>query len=364
MKEEMPKGRRGNGEGNKGSDGLFRVRLTLYCLDGTTKRKSFAAKTKKEAQFKRESYIRENGRMAKLKGMTVLEAMNNWEFSAWPALKPATVRSYRMLKDAFVRTFGDEEISEIQTPEVFAWLKKIGDTHRRTAMNYKAQLSVFFNHTRTIGVITENTIAGLRLKLPKTDSVTRIHNSEQLKAILDRVSSDENRLFFAFLADSALRPWKEAVHLRAGDVGIKQDVYYVRVRDSKTEAGKDRVVPISDEIGRQLIDRQGLLFTSAEGQMMNQSKVSKTWREACQKLGLNPAPQPYSLRRYAITRWCEMGVSMDVAKVWAGHSDIRLIIDVYSQVAKSRQLHGFEEISQRHSKGTVEKQITALGEWI
>lgn len=344
--------RRPNGEGHKRSDGLYRVRLTLTRPDGTRTVKEFAAKTKKMALAKREAYLIAHGRTAPALTASVRELARMWLSSVEPTLKPKTLRSYRGAVREIEALFGTTMIGDIRLPELHEWLTRRAKESARSAGILKSVFSLIFQFGVLRGAVSSNPLAGVKFMFSKysKSTIVRIKDEEELQRILGNIRDSEVRLFFEFLAESGLRPWKEAIHLTAEDLGFENGTYFVHVRESKTEAGADRYVPIPAHIGERLRQKDGLLFETKEGFKLNQSRASLRWRQACERAGLESTPQPYSLRRWAITQWAEREVPVDVAKSWAGHKDSKLVLDVYGFVSRKRQIS--KHVEQK-SKGGV-----------
>ncbi len=347
--------RRPNGEGHKRSDGLYRVRLTLTRPDGTRTVKNFTAKTKKGALAKREAYLIAQGRNAPALTASVRELSGIWLSSVQTTLKPKTLRSYRGAVKEIDAMFGDTMVGDIRLPELHEWLTRRAKESARSAGILKSVFSLIFQFGVLRGAVASNPLAGVKFMFSKysKSTIVRINDEEELQRILLNVRDPEIRLFFQFLAESGLRPWKEAVHLTSDDLGYENGTFFVHVRESKTEAGAGRFVPISEDLGNRLREKDGLLFQSKEGLKLRESRVSQRWREACVRAGLVPNPQTYSLRRWAITQWAEREIPVDVAKSWAGHKDSKLVLDVYGFVSRKRQIS--KHVEQK-SKGTVKGQ--------
>ena len=110
------------------------------------------------------------------------------------------------------------------------------------------------------------------------------------------------------------------------------DQFFVIVTESKTVHG-ERVVPISD---RRVIDyimdaEEGKLFPFAY------EALKTAWRRATDKVGVDA--DVYSLRRYAISKWCETRPLDEVQRL-AGHAQLSLTLQVYNEVQRNRLLLG------------------------
>jgi integrase len=79
----------------------------------------------------------------------------------------------------------------------------------------------------------------------------------------------------------------------------------------------------------------GLVFTRADGQPMNQSTVQRAFATACRKAGLPPT-RLHDLRHTAATLLLGSGASLDDVKRVMGHSSISITSDVYGHRVEGR----------------------------
>lgn len=323
--------RRSNLSGRLHKSGNYEIRVTLTNTSGAKIRKSVYGKTLEDCQYEAHKLIFESNRQAN-ESLTLFELSELWRKS-WK-VSPATVRSYEYGLSLFLPQLGRKQCSALTVPVLMAAVLR-QDTDRKSRQA-KVILGTLLNYGVVVGALTQNPLQGLRSGRSYKPEHRRITTTE-LNETLQSMAED-CRDFFLFLADTGLRPWKEAVGLTRDDLGYSSDEYYVRVGDSKTDAGKGRIVPITDtELAFRLMGKEGRLFPS-------QSTLKRAWK----------ADAPiYALRSYAISRWCESGLDLDVVKMRAGHSDIRLTLDIYNKVEKERVLTG-----QRGMKGVRVSDLT------
>lgn len=222
---------------------------------------------------------------------------------------------------------GGMRCDAITLPAISRFINSM-DTDRKGRL-VRVVLGTLFNHGRLTGAVTHNPLAGVRF--PRSYRPTRVrYTAAHVESVCQGLDPDL-ALFVRFLAETGLRPWKEGHLLTRSDIGRVNDEWYVRVPASKTRAGEGRVVPISDpRILDVLLDREDRLFPLS----------ASTYKRRLSGSGL----LLQALRRLAITRWCERGESLDVVRARAGHSDLRLTLDVYNEVTSMRAVSGVEGV--------------------
>lgn len=313
--------RRANLSGKQRSDGRWEIRLTLTRLDGAKVRKSVYGKTLTEAQANAHAIIFETGRIQS-DSITLAELAELWKAS-WK-LKPATERSYNYALSLIIPRLGNRECQSLKVPDLMALILR-ASTDRKSRM-IRTVLGTLLNYGVMVGALESNPLAGIRS--PRGYRPRRRKTTQQdLAEILEKVDP-RYQPFFRFLADTGLRPWKEALNLTRSDIGRKSDEWYVSVTESKTRAG-ERIVPIADALVVDvIIEQEGKLFP------YSQSTYKRAWAAASEDLPI------YALRSLAIAAWCESGIDLDIIKSRAGHTDIRLTLDIYNEVRQDRVLHG------------------------
>lgn len=332
--------RRSNLSGKLRPDGRYEIRITLTRLDGAKVRKSVYGKTLTEAQAEAHALIFESGR-GYAEGVTLAELADLWRRS-W-RVKPATQRSYEYALSLIEPRLGKRVCHELKVPELMGLVLR-ADTDRKSRL-VRTVLGTMLSYGVMVGALEQNPMIGLRTPRTYTPRRRRV-TVEILEAMLEGIP-DDLKAFFEFLADTGLRPWREAIELKRSDIGYKNDEWFVKVRSSKTAAGI-RLVPISDaKLAHGLMDRTGELFPFS----------ASTYKRAWAKVS-NDVPI-YALRALAIARWCESGVDLDVVKMRAGHTDIRLTLDIYNEVRQDRILTG-----QRGQKGVKISEILARNDGI
>lgn len=320
--------KRSNLEGTKLPDGRWQIRVTLTRLDGAKTRKPVYGKTKAEAQEKAHELIHEHRRSIG-NGTTVGELSKVWKARCFADLAPKTVQCYERSLKTVLATWEHTPVDSLTTPQIVTWLQRLNLGERSVDL-VRTVFGILLQFGKLIGANRDNPLAGVRWKRKKRPVQKRITEAkfEQVIAVLD----PKYRPFFWMLADTGLRPWKECLPVDRMDIGLSMDQFFVVVTQSKTIHG-ERVVPITD---RRVIDQ---ILEVEEGKLFpfTYEALKTAWRRATEKLGIDA--DVYSLRRLAISKWCE-GRPLDEVQRLAGHANLSLTLQIYNEVQRNRLLLG------------------------
>jgi integrase len=330
--------KRSNLEGTKLADGRWQIRVTLTRLDGSKTRKPLYGATKAEAQAKAHALIHEDRRSIG-NGTTVGELASVWKQQAWGDLAPKTIVSYEASLKRILAYWEFTVVDAITTPQIVLWLQKL--THgERTVEIIRRVFGTMLQHGKLIGANRDNPLAGVKLKR-KTRPRQRRVTEEKLEEVLAQLEPK----YHPFCWFLGLRPWKEGLPVERTNIGLSMDQFFVIVEESKTVHG-ERVVPITD---RRVID---YIMDIAEGRLFpfKHEAVKTAWRRATKKAEVDI--DLYSLRRFAISKWCESRPLDEVQRL-AGHANVTLTLQVYNEVHRNRLLLG-----QGISKGIRVSDLT------
>lgn len=320
--------KRSNLEGTKLPDGRWQIRVTLTRLDGSKSRRAVYGTTKAEAQEKAHLLIHQERRSIG-NGTTVKELADIWKHRAWGELAPKTIQCYERSLKHILATWGTIPVDSLTTPQIVTWLQRL-TLGERTVELVRTVFGVMLQFGKLIGANRDNPLAGVRLKRKKRPNQKRITEEkfEKVLACLD----PKYRVFFLTLADTGLRPWKEGLPLERLNIGLSMDQFFVVVTESKTVHG-ERVVPISD---RRVVD---YIMEVEEGRLFpfTYEALKTAWRRATDKAKVDA--DVYSLRRFAISKWCESRPLDEVQRL-AGHAQLSLTLQVYNEVQRNRLLLG------------------------
>lgn len=221
-----------------------------------------------------------------------------------------------------------------------------------TARKLSITLHQIFSQLIRDGVIDRNPADGLELpKKPRKGK--RVLQPEELARIRELLSSDvldaQKRAFLAVLYYFGLRP-EEARALtstdfdfKMGELTVSRALSYANelgeIKGTKTD--NIRVLPIPTaalDMLKEYCDGKEYLFTKVtDGELHTKTSYRRLWASIVKAIDPAPGFTPYVLRRNYATNLYYSGISLKKAAYLMGHSDTKMIMEVYAQIDDSKE---------------------------
>jgi integrase len=321
------------------ANGRWKIVLTLTDAEGKKHQKSISRKTQLAVQQAAKAYLAKQGRKPS-DPHTFSELVGVCKKERWKGLDEDTVIQYDYALERAAAYFEKvKDIRHIDTPMVARYVRALGDEKigGRTIQIHRNVLRIALKYAEELGWIERNPVTDA-IRLPKSakPAEKRRLTLTEARAAIGSEADPEKALFWWLLCESAMRP-VEASTFHKGRIVYSQDSWWVRVQESKTEAGEDRMVLISDELGKALYDwGMDPLFPNIWFQTSTHRRTTlRWWHAACDRGGF-PRTDLYALRKLRITLWRAAGVPDDVVTKMAGHTDIGMAIARYDDVTRER----------------------------
>lgn len=378
---------RANGEGTikrkKRKDGRWEGQYTVTMPDGTLKRKSVYARTKKEVAKKLREAIAESegGLVFDAGNLTVAEYLERWlEGSVRGSVWHTTYRDYKgHVKNHIAPEIGRLKLSKLTATHVQALYRKKLDSGLapRTVQYIHATLHKALDQAvkwRLVPYNVSDAATKPRQQRSERDALTL----RQVFDFLDvaRENGDRFEALYAVAVFTGMRPG-EMLALRWSDLVLDGPEPVARVRRSlskddegrpvfkSTKTEKGRSVALLPEVvealrahrRRQAEERlrysglwrdQDLVFPSETGGPMNwDNLVHRNLKPIMRKAGLPESTRPYDLRHTFATLMLEQGENPKVVQDALGHSRITHTMDTYSHVSPNIQREAFGRLGER-----------------
>lgn len=378
---------RANGEGTikkkKRKDGRWKGQYTVTLPDGTLKRKSVYARTKKEVAKKLREAIAESegGLVFDAGNLTVADYLERWlEGSVRGSVWHTTYRDYKgHVKNHIAPEIGRLKLSKLTATHVQALYRKKLDSGLapRTVQYIHATLHKALDQAvkwRLVPYNVSDAATKPRQQRSERDALTL----RQVFDFLDvaREAQDRFEALYAVAVFTGMRPG-EMLALRWSDLILDGLEPVARVRRSlskddegrpvfkSTKTEKGRSVSLLPEVvealkahrKRQAEERlrysglwqdQDLVFPSETGGPMNwDNLVHRNLKPLMRKAGLPEGTRPYDLRHTFATLMLEQGENPKVVQDALGHSRIMHTMDTYSHVSPNIQREAFGRLGER-----------------
>lgn len=325
--------------GSLRKDGRWRIVVTLTRADGAKIKKAVHAPTQRECQAAARKLIGTNEKRAYKDARSITQAWETWEEEAWERLSPGSIRQHSWAKKRIIAEFGAKDVTHVDAGSVLRWLRKLLASPAlsgNSPKHLKSSLSSLLSFCQECGWIATNPARDVRMPVGARKNPPRPRMSDATLALV--VSKEPDPILadlWETLGQSGLRPG-EALRLTSSDLPYQSDMWWLKVRRSKTAAGEGREVPLPDPLAHRLLEREGALFPGwTKGTHSQYRELTRKWAEALDRAEI-ARTNLYQLRKLAISRWIAAGMPDDVVKELAGHSSIRLTKDWYNQVGKAR----------------------------
>lgn len=345
--------------------------------DGKPIRKRITGNTKAELEANRRKVLAEYGSVRSPSDITLGKYAEKW-FSSNKSVRSANTQAmylYAIKKLAPISSLKLKDVTRVDLQEVINSYWDEPSACQKLTMTIKA----IFRAAAVDGIINYN--PALTLERPKViKKPRRILSSQEVFAIRSALDDPMERLYIDVLYCFGLRPG-EAWALMPSDFDLKKkrltvsravafDVNVPVIKGTKTD--NVRRLPIPDMLIPELKDYfaalPGLyLFHLRNGQLLTKSAATKLWARIIKKanaaLGGNEhicvteGITQYTFRRTFATDLYYSGISMKKAAQLMGHTDTKMIMEVYAQLDDEREdlsaLNDRFDLQCGHEMGTA-----------
>lgn len=301
----------------------YAVRVTTGWEDGKQKRKYLSYHAEYTEALGALLQFNNQGIVEDLSGMTLQEVFDKWIVRVEAkGLSPTVVTGHRMAQKRF-GLLGNTPMRKIKTDHLQDWLNGL-DLKPASKGKVKQTLSQMYDYAFTNDIVEKNYAKALEVteKVEKTGS---IFTTEQLEKLWEY--SDERDVQDILILTYTGMRIGELVKMTRTNVFL--DSHYM-IGGSKTEAGKNRVIPIHNAIlpfiERKLRDSKYIMHTKA-GDAITYSAAARRFEAVMKRFGWNH--KLHDTRKTGISLMHSAGIPMETVRIIAGHSGKGITEKVY-----------------------------------
>ena len=361
--------------------------------DGTYKRKKFRGKNKKEAEQKKDEFLRgiDQGLSADYKEMSIEQLMRIWLFDVVKQYAAyATFDRYMIVFNHYVipsplRKMKVYEIKPLTLQRYYNDMAENGYTSS-IIFNLNKLLKTFFNYALRQDYILKNPCFGLII--PKTDKTDDTDNPLEVDPFTDEeitklllATADWFKPIVQFGLSTGLRRG-EIIGLRVRDVDLENMMVYVRqalknvkkydsdgnheyitvieqtktknsVRDVDLPPNMQRIIRahIAAQKEKHLalgipFNDDSLFFTTSEGTPFDSRNITKAWERVAKRADVRYRCF-HNLRHTYASRLFAAGVPLKTVSILLGHSNIAITANVYISVMPKEKKSAAESLNYR-----------------
>lgn len=237
--------------------------------------------------------------------------------------------AYNTAKALHHRRFSDLKTDDYQ--KIIDQLEANGKS-RSLCEKQRQLFSQLCDYAMSLDIIDKNYSKFLKLKSAE-ETEKRIFTDSEISRIAAMTTDKrlgEIAKITVVLICTGLRI-NELLMTRTENVHLKERYF---VTGEKTEAGKNRAVPIDKSAYPYFVEwmtgnNSEWLLPSAKGGPRDQNNIRKSFNSLMKKLGIEGATL-HSTRHTAASRWAKQKVNPEITKKFLGHADISTTLNIYT----------------------------------
>ena len=339
---------------------------------GETIMKSFSGKTGNEAIYNSEQYKRdvESGRIKpELKKkvhsiVSIIEEFEKEKNNAGTTNDNSYLRNKQTLNRIKKYEWATFPIKSVKKQQLIDFLNDERNAMKSNSVlkKDKRMLQKAYEIAKYYHYITENYFEGpFAIKTPKslkpdrkTQAFTQSENMTLLKYLYTNDVSHKNEYLLCF--HSGLRIG-EVLSLKVQDIDFENNCIHISRTTTNNKSGhvilgqytktsngiRDIVITeltepiLRDAIAKRNPSEENLLFCKPDGSLYTDSALNSCLKRICEKAGIKSRAHNHKLRKNFNTRSIEAGVDYKVLEENAGHSDITITLDTYTEAQQDFQ---------------------------
>lgn len=305
------------------------VRITTGWKNGKQVRKYLGYyRTQREALIALSEYHK-SGVDIDLTNLTLEEVFDRWYARIEPKSSVAVLRGHNMVKMR-LGALGKKHINEVKADHIEDWIDST-DVKQSTKHRLKSTLNQVFEYAEQNDIIQKNPVKFVKLETAN-EKVGHIFTDEEIKYLWEHADENVDYKTLLILIYTGMRIG-ELLKLSPEDINLEE---HYAIGGSKTEAGKDRVIPLHDKIlpiVKERIEKYGFLAPSEKGTPTPYVTFNQRLARLMKKLGWEH--KSHDTRKTAISLMHRYEIPMEVIRIIVGHSGKGVTEKVY--IYKSKQ---------------------------
>ena len=256
------------------------------------------------------------------------------------AMSPHTVASYSSDLKSFIQWRANEDLSDVTTEDILAYLEAI-QVSKRSQARILSSLKSYFGYLVIEGEIKKNPCDGV--DSPKLGRyLPAVLSVEEVTAILDSVEISSwidlrDKAILEVLYGCGLRV-SELTSLKISDIYFKEE--FIRIVG---KGDKERLVPLGEVAAESILaflqvrpeaessEYSDVLFLNKFGKSLSRVSVFNMIKSKAARAGIEKEISPHTFRHSFATHLIENGADLRVVQEMLGHESITTT-EIYTHV--------------------------------
>lgn len=298
------------------------VRITVGWQDGKQIRKYLGFyKTQREALIALADYHK-NGYDIDLVDLTLGEVYDRWIKRIELKISKNVLNSHNMARSRFDR-MANVPINKLKADQLQDWIDSI-DLKPGTKKRIKSTMIQMYKYAIKNDIITTNYAEHIEIT-DKVEKSGKVFSEDEIQKLWNNVD-DHTAQWILILMYTGMRIG-ELLLITVDNIHFDQ---HYMIGGLKSEAGKDRVIPLHDKIiplVKQQLGKSKHLIRDERGRKMSYAKALVVFKDYMTKLGLEHLP--HDTRKTAVSLMHGSGIPIETVRIIVGHSPKGVTESVY-----------------------------------
>lgn len=292
----------------------YTVRITTGWKDGKQVRKYMGYYTSEAEALIALAEYHKNGVDIDLTKLTLEEVFDRWlERVELRDVSISVMRMHNMTKSR-LGALGKMPIKNIKTAQLQVWLDGI-DLKPGSKGKLKSTLSQVFDYASQNDIVSKNYAKHLEI-VGKIEKTGKVYTQDEIKFLWEHRDDEQARILLILLYTGM----RIGEMLDINRASMFLDEQYI-VGGLKTEAGRNRIIPLHDDIvplvREQLGDNKWLLQNIRGGKMVYQVAKNRSY-QYLEDHGMSH--KFHDTRKTAVSIMHEAGIPMETIRIIVGHA--------------------------------------------
>lgn len=246
--------------------------------------------------------------------LTLLEVFEHWYKRVEPKATKTVLDGHNMARNR-IGKLGGKPIKNIKTSQLQDWMDDI-DLKPGSKTRIKSTLSQVFDYAVQNDMIIKNPVKGVKIENDSSEPVGKVFSNEEIK-ILWQLKDDETVRWILILIYTGMRI-NELLKMTTDNIHLE---HHYMIGGSKTDAGRDRIIPLHDAILPLVEEQMGRaknFLRNSKGNPLTYLTARRNFDMIMEKLEFEH--KPHDTRKTGISLMHSAGIPMETVRIIVGHA--------------------------------------------